>query len=111
MKNITKFLCILIFFCFIICLNCTYAVSDNAVENDTLSVDYQSEDIYSDSIDVSSDDNHVDEKIENSSDVKIKDDNVKPSNVVKKASSTVKTTITAKDVLSITKTELLLKLI
>lgn len=98
MKNITKFLCILIFFCFIICLNCTYAVSDNAVENDTLSVDYQSEDIYSDSIDVSSDDNHVDEKIENSSDVKIKDDNVKPSNVVKKASSTVKTTITAKDV-------------
>lgn len=98
LKNITKFLCILIFFCFIICLNCTYAVSDNAVENDTLSVDYQSEDIYSDSIDVSSDDNHVDEKIENSSDVKIKDDNVKPSNVVKKASSTVKTTITAKDV-------------
>lgn len=98
MKNINKFLCILIFFCFIICLNCTYAVSDNAVENDTLSVDYQSDDIYSDSVDVSSDDNHVDEKIENSSDVKIQDNNAKPSNVVKKASSTVKTTITAKDV-------------
>lgn len=98
MKNINKFLCILIFFCFIICLNCTYAVSDNAVENDTLSVDYQSDDIYSDSIEVSSDDNHVDEKIENSSDVKIQDNNAKPSNVVKKASSTVKTTITAKDV-------------
>ena len=64
MKNINKFLCILIFFCFIICLNCTYAVSDNAVENDTLSVDYQSDDTYSDSVDVSSDDNHVDEKIE-----------------------------------------------
>ena len=98
MKNINKFLCILIFFCFIICLNCTYAVSDNAVENDTLSVDYQSDGIYSDSIDVSSDDNHVDEKIENSSDVKIKDNDTKPSKVVKKASSTVKTTITAKDV-------------
>ena len=98
MKNINKFLCILIFFCFIICLNCTYAVSDNAVENDTLSVDYQSDDIYSDSIEVSSDDNHVDEKIENSSDVKIQDNNAKPSNVVKKSSSTVKTTITAKDV-------------
>ena len=98
MNNINKFLCILIFFCFIICLNCTYAVSDNAVENDTLSVDYQSDDTYSDSVDVSSDDNHVDEKIENSSNVKIQDNNTKPSNVVKKASSTVKTTITAKDV-------------
>ena len=98
MKNLNKFLCILIFFCFIICLNCTYAVSDNAVENDTLSVDYQSDDIYSDSIEDSSDDNNVDEKIENSSDVKIQDNNAKPSNVVKKASSTVKTTITAKDV-------------
>lgn len=98
MKNINKFLCILIFFCFIICLNCTYAVSDNAVENDTLSIDYQSDDIYSDSIEVSSDDNHVDEKIENSSNVKIQDNNTKPSKVVKKASSTVKTTITAKDV-------------
>ena len=98
MKNLNKFLCILIFFCFIICLNCTYAVSDNAVENDTLSIDYQSDDIYSDSIEGSSDDNNVDEKIENSSDVKIQDNNAKPSNVVKKASSTVKTTITAKDV-------------
>lgn len=98
MKNLNKFLCILIFFCFIICLNCTYAVSDNAVENDTLSVDYQSDDIYSDSIEGSSDDNNVDEKIENSSDVKIQDNNAKPSNVVKKASSTVKTIITAKDV-------------
>ena len=79
-------------------MNSVCAVSDNVVGNDTLSVNDQSAEVYSDTIEVSSDNNHIDEKIVNSSDVKIQDNNQKPSNVVKKASSTVKTTITAKDV-------------
>ena len=97
MKNLNKFLGILIFFCLILCLNCVCAVSDNVCENDALIVDNHSVEVCSDTNEISSNNNYADNKVVNSSDAKIMNDN-QQSNVVKKASSTVKTTITANDV-------------
>ncbi len=90
MKNFYKSV-LLLFFCFFICLDCVCAVSDSIVENDTFSGDCQVGELCSDTIEVSSDNYYIDNKVVNSSDINFTDDY--SGNVVKKSKSTVKTSI------------------
>lgn len=81
MKNFYKAV-LLLTFCFFICLDCVCAVSDNVVENGTLSVDCQVGELCSDTIEVSSKNYYIDNNVVTSSDINFTDDS---GNVVKKS--------------------------